>query len=446
MKEKARKSLFDHMGLKILSIILAVFFWVLIMNLDDFSTTKTIRDIPVTELNGDAIEDLGKVYSVTSGKTVDIIVKGPRSIVDQLTVSDFEAEADLSELSITNSVQINVSLKDSKNSGSIEINYVNNTMNLTIEDIITKELPVKAVITGEPAEGFALGQYKVTPNIVTLSGPQSQIERITEVRAPMDISGIYTTFAKTIPLVAMDAYGESMTDKSIEMSSESVEAAVEICPAKMIPIKITTTGAPARGYSISSISFNPQVVAVAGPEGKIDSLHAVYVNVSVDEASENVEKNVNIAEFLQEGYYLAEQDQEVAVNILIEKEQTSDLTIKKDDVALIGVSEDLKYELQIPASFKIRLTGLQKDIQNVTTESLQLKLDVTDLEVGEHEPKLTYAVPKNATVTVIGTIKLEVKEKEEQATAEGQPPGSTEQGQTEEGATQSTTEATEAGH
>ena len=82
----------------------------------------------------------------------------------------------------------------------------------------------------------------------------------------------------------------------------------------------------------------------------------------------------------------------------------------------------------------------------MTTESLQLKLDVTDLEVGEHEPKLTYAVPKNATVTVIGTIKLEVKEKEEQATAEGQPPGSTEQGQTEEGATQSTTEATEAGH
>ena len=33
--DKAKKSLFNHIGLKILSLIVAVFMWVVIMNADD---------------------------------------------------------------------------------------------------------------------------------------------------------------------------------------------------------------------------------------------------------------------------------------------------------------------------------------------------------------------------------------------------------------------------
>ena len=136
MKIRAKKSLFDHLGLKIISLLLAVIIWMLIMNLDDYTMTKTIRDIPVLEQNGETIEKLGKVYSVTSGNTVDIVVKGPRSVVDSLTSNDFIASANLAELSVTNSVQIAVAARETRVNGKIEITYINNTMNLTIEDMI----------------------------------------------------------------------------------------------------------------------------------------------------------------------------------------------------------------------------------------------------------------------------------------------------------------------
>ena len=91
MKQKIGKTLFNHIGLKILSLVLAVLLWGIVMNLADYSMTKTIRNIDVTQTNGSAIENMGKVYNVQDGETVDIVVKGPRSVVDPLTAEDFTA-------------------------------------------------------------------------------------------------------------------------------------------------------------------------------------------------------------------------------------------------------------------------------------------------------------------------------------------------------------------
>ena len=137
MKDQAKKSLFNHLGLKILSLLLAIIIWMIIMNLDDYSVTKTVRDIPVEEMNGSTIENLGKVYNIVDGDTVDVVVKGPRSLVDPLTAADFTATANLAELSITNTVQIVVKLNDSQLSSRVQMNPVNPNMNLDIEDVIS---------------------------------------------------------------------------------------------------------------------------------------------------------------------------------------------------------------------------------------------------------------------------------------------------------------------
>ena len=50
MKDK----LFSNWGLKLLSLILGFIVWVTVLNVDDYSTTRQIKDIPVTLINTDA--------------------------------------------------------------------------------------------------------------------------------------------------------------------------------------------------------------------------------------------------------------------------------------------------------------------------------------------------------------------------------------------------------
>ena len=104
MKEKILK----NWGLKLMAVLLAFLVWFLVANIEDYTVTKTITGIPVEILNENAITDQDMVYDIVQGKTVDVKVEGRRSVVEKLTAEDFTASADLSELSITNSVQIAV--------------------------------------------------------------------------------------------------------------------------------------------------------------------------------------------------------------------------------------------------------------------------------------------------------------------------------------------------
>lgn len=111
-----KNKIFSNWGLKLLSLVLGFIVWLTVLNIDDYSTTRQINDIPVTLINTEAITDKNQLFNITSGETVDIIVKGRRSVVNSLGASDFTAIADMSKLSITNAVNITVSA----NSPSVE--------------------------------------------------------------------------------------------------------------------------------------------------------------------------------------------------------------------------------------------------------------------------------------------------------------------------------------
>ena len=93
MKNKITTNLF----LKVLSVIMAFLFWLVIINMIDPTVAKTFRDIPVEILNENVITSANQVFEVESGDTVNVTVKGKRSFVETLSPRDFTAVADLSE-------------------------------------------------------------------------------------------------------------------------------------------------------------------------------------------------------------------------------------------------------------------------------------------------------------------------------------------------------------
>ena len=121
--EKNKKEI-GHIGYKIAAVLLAIVAWLAVANISDYQTTREISDIPVTQINGDVLDELDQVYDVVSGDTVDIIVKGRRSVVGTLGREDFTAIADLSTMSITNTVTVSVEAKSSSVKDEISITCV----------------------------------------------------------------------------------------------------------------------------------------------------------------------------------------------------------------------------------------------------------------------------------------------------------------------------------
>ncbi len=407
MKNGSKNIILDHFWLKMLAILLSIIIWLIVMNVEDYTVTKQIKGIPVEQLNGDVIEELDKVYDVTEGETVDIVIKGRRTLVDTLTVDDFVATADLSQMSITNTVQIVVTPKNRSVADEISITYVNNTMVLSIEDKITEQLPVTVVTTGDVAEGYALGSCSATPNIVTLEGPRSVVEKVTEVHAVVDVSNQYESFETEVEPLCYDIYGESISNKKVTLDTDMVKVSVPIYSTKEIPINIQPSGTVMDGYVITNINYHPQTIRVAGDEKSLGRLSELKINdIVVSRITESMEVNVQVSDYLPDGIYLADTNQQIAVSITVEKLEEREFSPTAGDIRLLNQNNDYQYEIVFPEGYSFRLKGLHEDLDGISLDDLAPSLDCAELGLGSHQ--LLLILTESDAYSIINDMEIEV--------------------------------------
>ena len=415
MKTKIKNRFFTHPLLMLVALILAFIIWLVVTNVSDYKISKTIRDLPVSQENGDAILKSGKVYNVTDGETTSIIVKGPRSVVENLSANDFIATADLSKLSVTNTAEIKVTAVDSKVTGQISIDVVDSMMSLYIENQAEASLPVKVYTTGEVADGYALGTPSTTPNIVTVRGPESVLDTITEVRAVVDVSNLTSQYVMKTSLSCTDAYGVAVDKVNVTLSVTDVTVTIPVYPLKEVPVEVSTIGKPADGYDVRSINYNPETIEVAGDEETLAKIKSIKINnVDISGATETVEQNVQLASFLPEGAYLADSNSVIAISVDIEKQVDRKFTLALNDVSMVNQSTKYDYELSFEKGSEITVTGFADIINRMVAEDLAAHVDVSKLEPGEHRMDLEFKDSDDYKVTSDVKVKITVSEKKDE--------------------------------
>ena len=77
------RSLFNNWGLKIVSLIVAIFLWLFVTNYQDPETVLTVNNVPVKLLHTEAVQSEGKIYIVLDDSdTIPVVtINAPRSIV-----------------------------------------------------------------------------------------------------------------------------------------------------------------------------------------------------------------------------------------------------------------------------------------------------------------------------------------------------------------------------
>ena len=414
LKNFLKKWVIKNFQYKLLAFLIAVVLWFIVMHVDNYMITKTIYGIPVETLNGEAIEETGNLYAITDGETVDIIVKGERSIVDELRADDFKATADLSKLSLTNAAKIDVKAMNGKVSEAITITCLNEYVNLSIEPMVEKNLSISIYPEGNVASGFALGNMVATPNLITVSGPETVIDKIVTVRAVVNVQNTRTSFSTEASLVCLDSSGNAINAKQVKLSSDKVDVSVAVYPVKSVNVSVKSTGNVADGYKLEEITYNPDVINVAGEVAVLDALSAIEINdISVAGKSEDYELNVDITDYLPEGVMLADENTQIAIKVTIAKIVQKVISVTTSDLSLLNASDDLEYRVVIPGSYRLMVSATEDDIQDIDISDLELSLDVKDLKAGTHEVVVNYKQSEDYTVTMNGAATVIIKNKEE---------------------------------
>lgn len=380
-----KEMLTRNIGIKILAVILAAILWLVINNVEDPIKTDKFYDVPVRKLNEQAIKSNNQEYEVIDGDKVDITFTARRSIADNLKESNFIVTADLSKVTDMNTVTINISCPGYEDDVIIK-NSSHQVMRISREEVAQLRTFVKVRVKGEPADGFFVAK-KTSNTMLTVSGPKSKIERIKEIVAEVDVTAQTQTYQTYEYVEVYDDEGEKIDKSNLTFSQEAVPINLEIYPTKIVDIVVTTEGKPADGFYMTDYEVGPNKIEIAGKEEQLKNISSLNVVVNIEGAGENIQREIDLNDFLEKDLLIVEEDDTALVNITIEKEETKRLSIRVDDIGIKN-KPDLSAKIQNTGSITIELSGPRSELNKVTSRMLKPFIDLYQFTYGTYEIKL----------------------------------------------------------
>ena len=413
MKSRIKSKILDNFVMKLVSVVIAFVLWLVVMNVSDSMITVKIKGIPVQQKNGEALEELDKVYDVAKGDTVDITVKGRRSVVEGMDVDDFVAIADLSTMSITNTVQISVTSKNVSIRDEISITCVDNVMRLNLEEKIGLQYSVKVKTHGDVKSGYAVCGYQTSPNIITVEGPKSAVEKVTEVVVNVDVKNVSGAMDLDGTVILYDAYGDEIKNDKITLSQEKVKAHVDIYPTKEVPVEVDVKGSPKEGYTISGVLYQPQTVSIAGETAELDKIEKIVVDdVYVSGMDSDLETTVTLKDYLPDNIYLKNANEEIVITVGVEELVSKEIILKAEDVSVLQKTSNKDYVLEVSDDFAVVVTGLDSAVEEVTVDKLNPKIFSKDMSIGTHnDVEIDLTQINGITYEIKGTANLTISAK-----------------------------------
>lgn len=183
MKEFLRRRVLHDIGLKLISLGLAVGLWVAVKR---EPVSEVAIDVPIEFHN--IPENLE--ISTENIPRAEIRVRGPERIVRQLQSSDVHAEIELSGLR-PGERTFDLTAQQVHKPKELEVvQVVPSQFHLVFDVRLSRRVEVHPRVVGSFAAGYGLGHIEVEPSTITISGPQKRVEAVqAAITDPVDVSG-----------------------------------------------------------------------------------------------------------------------------------------------------------------------------------------------------------------------------------------------------------------
>lgn len=407
-----KKKLTSNLVLKIVSVVVAFLFWLVIINITDPTTSRTFYDIPVQILNENVITSANQVYEIEDGDTVRVTVKGKRSFVETLTEEDFTATADLSELSKVNAVSIVVKL-NKESPSSVEVDWNNAVLKVNLEKRVTRKFKVEVAYEGELSENYVLGEMVAKPNIVEVSCGQSKFKKIDHVGVMVSLNGQSEDFESEYSPILYDADGDALDDANVTFSNNIIRVSTKILETKEIPVYVTTAGTPASGYRLVQTDYKPESVRVSGSKEALSKEVSIKIPIRIDGEKKDVEKEIVLTDYLPPGLSLVGSAETVSVRCDIEKDGQRVLALTPSDIAVKNLPQNYTMDFEMEAEkYSVQLIGEDAVLANVNVADLGAYVDLTGLSDGSHTLELKYSLPMGVRIKNKIKVKIRLKRQE----------------------------------
>ena len=407
-----------------------VLIWLIVRNVQDPVIVQTFYDIPVTLVNESYLSNNMKIPLLIDGDdTVKVRIKAEESVIKELKKEDIVAQADMTQIYMDATPKMVPVEVTCKGIADDNITVTPRNIQVDIENQTSVEKTI-AVNTGDttPDKDYEVGSLQANPEKVTISGPESIINKIDKVVAKIDVTGMKESNVELdSELKIYDKNQDELSEKQLSylnlagVQDNKIKIQAQFWKVqKNVKIGSEYSGSPQYGYEVDSVSVVPETLSLAGTdealqklavEGNTLTIPASYIDVSGKDSDFDVK--VDISELLPENMKLARDiNSTVIATVKILPYNSRDYEVSPTQIKVENKPENMNYKFE-PDKIVARIKAKEEDLDNLKTDDIQMKIDLKDAKAGENTLPVTVTLPEGYELVEDITVKVALIEASE---------------------------------
>ena len=395
----------------LLAVSIAFVLWVYVITVVSPNSEATFYNIPVVLQGEPMLESYGLMNVTEHVPTVTLKLSGNRSDLNKVNSSNITLVADLSKVYEAGTTNLNYSISypgDIPNGAfKVESRYPG-TISIQVERRIKKDVPVNIRYVGELSEDFIVDKENkiLDYSTVTVSGPESVIDQITQAIIDVDLTDKNVSFSDNYRYSLCNAQNEPVDAQKVETNVAQVNLTLYIERVKELPLVLTVVSGGGATEATSEIKIDPATVKVFGSDLVMEKLTELNLGtINLGELLEDTE--MSFAIMLPEGVKFMDPDVETA-DVTIKFPNLGTRTLTVSDIQALNVPEGMEVEF-LTKSISVTIRGDKNLIKNIVPPDIIVTVDFADAQLGSYTVKPTILLSNAySTIGAIGNYSVSV--------------------------------------
>ena len=377
----------DNRFIAVLSFVIAFVIWIWIAIEKSPEVQQVITDVPVQlNLENTIPEQLGLQIFGESEFNVDVTVKGKKYIVASLEKDDIQVVANINRVDSAGlwTLQLKVAPTDGSDDFTISSSsqtFVEVYFDKYKELEVALEGIVDTKLESYVPEDCLAGDIVLSKNTVLISGPASEINRVTGVSATATIENVLektTTFDTKIVINTTD--GIPLEYTSINAGDGNITMAVPVLKVVTLPTAVEFKNAPS--YFINTplkYTVYPSTVKVAIPVDAIDTTeHFIVDTIDFADISNSYNTFYVNSDSITSYKIMDENIKRFRISVNASDMSTKTMSIPSSAVKIKNDRDDFDVRLNSTKDVTVTLVGPQADIDAITADNIRIEVDTAD--------------------------------------------------------------------
>jgi YbbR domain-containing protein len=256
----------------------------------------------------------------------------------------------------------------------------------------------------------------VTPNVVTVIGPEETISKIEKVQAVCDVSGLSDDITDTVVLKFLDTKGNKVDTSNLTLNASTVTVTVKMDSTKTVPINVETAGTLPNGLELDKITTSPSEIAIKGDASILNDITEITIPSSVINLSTvtaDMSTTVDITSYLPDGVTIQNSDDntQVTISVTLEKEVSQSVSVSTSNLTIRNLSKGLSGTFD-ESSISVTMNGNETALSSLDSATITGSVDASGLTAGTYNLEVTLSTPDGVTATTV-TAKVTIVQEEE---------------------------------